>query len=156
MSNGGCRMDAERLFPKRWRLRRQPSPVRRGIKKPLPRRRAEEATSLTDRESLPLIFPRAFPGRLQRREARQELAPFPFGGYVPTERGGCQGFKGPAPSTLLDELSETSFHEPSNRRYPARFPDPRKNFLRGIKTREPEAVSRRRRWSKRTGNPNSP
>lgn len=23
---------------------------------------------------------------------------------------GCQGFKGPIPSTLLDELSETSFH----------------------------------------------
>jgi hypothetical protein len=40
--------------------------------------------------SLPLIFPRGY--------ARQELAPFscPY-------KNGCQGFTGPAPSTLLDE-----------------------------------------------------
>ena len=53
--------------------------------------------------TLPLIFPRALYILVRGRNWHLSSA------Y--TGSSGCQGFKGPAPSTLLDELFETSFHE---------------------------------------------
>ncbi len=77
---------------------------------------------MTDRESLPLIFPRAFPLHRSAPERGRNWHLSCSAGFQPVERGGCQGFKGPAPSTLLDELSETSFHGPCYRGVSAKVP----------------------------------
>ena len=71
---------------------------------------AEEDETWNTRKTLPLIFPRAMSSRARGRNWHLS----PAGGGS----SGCQGFTGPAPSTLLDELTETSFHRSV---VPARF-----------------------------------
>lgn len=76
----------------------------RGYKKTSSARLAEEVR-LRNPESLSRS---SFLARLLHR-SEAGLGTFPCRTKRSTV-GGCQGFKGPAPSTLLDELLETSFH----------------------------------------------
>ncbi len=81
----------------------------RGHKKTSSRSPRKRHTTYPDQKpgilfSLPLIFP------LNRGRTWHLSFQISMDCSQKNQVSGCQGFKGPIPSTLLDELSETSFH----------------------------------------------
>ena len=75
---------------------------------------------LRKRSSVPVFQARLSRSSFLARESEAGIGTFPF--LIQYKTGGCQGFKGPAPSTLLDELSETTFHCAYNITFPAHVP----------------------------------